>query len=235
MELGPQLKQARLEAGLSQRQLCGDVITRNMLSQIENGSAQPSMDTLRCLAARLGKPVSFFLEEETVSPNQARIRTAREAFAQGHWQEALTLLEQWQEPDAVFDPERYLLEALCCLRLGQGAEALLTRAAASGAQTPYYTPELERHRLLLLAEVCPDRQSEVAAALPDDPRELLLRGAAALEAGHYALARKWLELAQEIAPEAAWPLLETCCRYQEDYKAAYHYACLQRNLAHESP
>lgn len=34
MELGQRLKQARLEAGMSQRQLCGDVITRNMLSQI---------------------------------------------------------------------------------------------------------------------------------------------------------------------------------------------------------
>jgi transcriptional regulator with XRE-family HTH domain len=54
MELGQRLRQARLEAGLSQRQLCGDTITRNMLSLIENGSARPSMDTLRCLAARLG-------------------------------------------------------------------------------------------------------------------------------------------------------------------------------------
>ena len=53
MELGQLLKQARLEAGLTQRQLCGGKITRNMLSQIENGSAKPSMDTLRYLAERL--------------------------------------------------------------------------------------------------------------------------------------------------------------------------------------
>ena len=68
MTLGEKLKQARLEAGLSQRQLCGDVITRNMLSQIENGSARPSMDTLKYLASRLGKPVSYFLEEEAEVP-----------------------------------------------------------------------------------------------------------------------------------------------------------------------
>ena len=43
MTLGEKIKQARQEAGLSQRQLCGDAITRNMLSQIENGSARPSM------------------------------------------------------------------------------------------------------------------------------------------------------------------------------------------------
>ena len=32
MELGEKLRLARLEAGLSQRALCGDEITRNMLS-----------------------------------------------------------------------------------------------------------------------------------------------------------------------------------------------------------
>ena len=64
MELGEKLKQARLEAGVSQRQLCGEVITRNMLSRIENGFARPSMDTLRQFAQRLGKPISYFLEEE---------------------------------------------------------------------------------------------------------------------------------------------------------------------------
>ena len=49
MDLGEKLKKVRLEAGLSQRQVCGERITRNMLSQIENGSARPSMDTLRYL------------------------------------------------------------------------------------------------------------------------------------------------------------------------------------------
>ena len=77
MELGSLLKQARLEAGLSQRQLCGEEITRNMLSRIENGSARPSMGTLRYLAARLGKPVSFFLGEAAVSPNGACLTRAR--------------------------------------------------------------------------------------------------------------------------------------------------------------
>ena len=45
MELGEKLRLTRLEAGLSQRALCGDEITRNMLSRIENGAARPSMKT----------------------------------------------------------------------------------------------------------------------------------------------------------------------------------------------
>ena len=59
MELGKRLQQARLEAGLSQKQLCGDRITRNMLSQIEHGTAKPSMTTLQYLAERLGKSVGY--------------------------------------------------------------------------------------------------------------------------------------------------------------------------------
>ena len=50
MELGKRIKEARLDAGLSQRQLCGERLTRNMLSLIENGSARQSMDTLQYLA-----------------------------------------------------------------------------------------------------------------------------------------------------------------------------------------
>ena len=53
MELGEKLRQARLEAGLSQRQLCGERITRNMLSQIEHGSARPSMDPSKNLATQV--------------------------------------------------------------------------------------------------------------------------------------------------------------------------------------
>ena len=63
MELGQLLRQARLDAGMSQRELCGDRISRNMLSQIENGTARPSMDTLQILAARLHKTVGYFLEK----------------------------------------------------------------------------------------------------------------------------------------------------------------------------
>ena len=64
MNMGQKLRAARLEKGLSQRQLSENLITRNMLSQIENGSAKPSLPTLQALAQRLEKPVQFFLGEE---------------------------------------------------------------------------------------------------------------------------------------------------------------------------
>ena len=117
MELGEKLRQARLEAGLSQRQLVGDRITRNMLSQIENGSAAPSMDTLHYLAQRLGKPLSFFLEDGEAE--EAPLERAWRAYEAGDAAETLRLLEQHPEERERGKRERCLLRALALLRLAK--------------------------------------------------------------------------------------------------------------------
>jgi len=183
MELSQKLKQARLDAGLSQKALCGDRITRNMLSQIENGNARPSMDTLRYLAAQLGKPLSYFLEDDAVtSPNQELMAKARAAGPS----DTLHLLGGYRAPDPTFDAERWLLEALACLTLAEDALAqgkpayaknLLERAAVSGSRTPYYTADNERRRLLLLHAA---GEKGLESLLPDLTPELLLRADAAL-------------------------------------------------------
>ena len=200
MELGQKLKQARLEAGLSQRQLCGEEITRNMLSLIENGTARPSMDTLRYLAQRLGKSVSYFLEEQAVtSPNQDLMAQARMAFAAGSFTLAVEILEQYQQPDPVFDWEKGLLIALCCMELAEQAIAqgrlpyarqLLEQAGEAGEATAYYGPELERRRLLLFSRIMP-------VALPADDRELLVRAEQALAEKNELRAAQYLEAAED--------------------------------------
>ena len=216
MDLGTRLRQSRLEAGLSQRQLCGDVITRNMLSQIENGSAMPSMETLRYLASSLGKPMGYFLEEQAVtSPNQARIVQIRQAMAAGEYRTALAFLENWQGDDPVFDPERYLLEALCCIRQAELALAeqrpgyareLLDQADAAGNMTVYYTPELRRTRLLLLYRVQPDRAASLEPQLPEETAEYLLRAQSALASGDLARSAALLD-ACAASGESLWQLL----------------------------
>ena len=237
MELGTRLKQARLEAGLSQRQLCGDLITRNMLSQIENGSARPSMDTLRQLAARLGKPMGYFLEEQAVtSPNQACMARARLAQAK----EVLEILADYQSPDPVFDAERWLLEALACLDLAQTvidegrlgyAATLLERAAAAGAATPYYTPETERRRLLLCHRAKALSPSQLTSQLPDISDELLLRAEAALEQGQRQRCIHLLESCE--CTEEQWHYLYAeCLLAEKDYAAAAeHYRKAPQTMA----
>ena len=266
MELGKRLRQARLEQGISQRQLCGEMITRNMLSQIENGSARPSMDTLRYLAQRLGRPVSYFLEEDAVSsPNREAIDSARLAFVQKKWEDLLDQLEDYRTPDPIFDWEKGLLEATALLALGEQAleqgkipyaRELLEKAEQAGASTPYYTQELERKRLILLGR----SGQKVAERLPDLDEELLLRAQTAVENGQPERAgylldaaenqrkSQWLELRgqvyfargeyeaaarsyhtlEEVNPEKAAPMLESCYRELKDFEKAYFYACRAR-------
>ncbi len=200
MELGEKLRAARLEAGLSQRQLCGETITRNMLSLIENGSARPSMDTLKYLAGRLGKPVSFFLEEEAVcSPNQSVMESARGLYDAGEYAQAALVLEGYRQGDALFDREAALLGKLTLLALAEQAireeRKLYARELLEKArrETAYCSEELERRRLLLLGRI----GCRVGDLLPDLDEELLLRAREALEEGRLSRAAGLLEAAED--------------------------------------
>ena len=258
MELGKRLKEVRLALGLSQRELCGDEITRNMLSQIENGSAKPSMDTLKYLAARLGKPVSYFLEEETVtSPNQAVMAAARKARKMGDWRGVLAALEDYRGRDPLFDEEKGLLKF--------GALLDAAEHALSEGKRPYardlleqaenistiYRQNMDRRfallmvraggraelpnideELLIRAELAEDpiRAAAMldAAENRDSPRWNLLRGMAYLENGEFAKAARCLTAAEEAYPKETIPQLERCYRELEDYQMAYLYACKQK-------
>lgn len=202
MELREKLRLARLEAGLSQRELCGEEITRNMLSRIEHGAARPSMTTLQYLAARLGKPVSYFLEESAVcSPNQAVMASARRLFDGKYYAAAAQALAEYHAPDEIYDRERQLLEILIRLSLAEqaileGREPyaleLLESVAALGQEAAYYSGDLERRRLLLLGRI-----RGQAVRLPSLDEELLLRGEAALARGDFGRAAHLLEAAED--------------------------------------
>ena len=61
--LGKKIKTLRLERKMTQAELAGETITRNMLSQIENGVAQPSVSTIIDLAKKLDTPIEYFFSE----------------------------------------------------------------------------------------------------------------------------------------------------------------------------
>lgn len=210
MELGERLKQARLEAGLSQRQLCGEVITRNMLSLIENGNAKPSMDTLKLLSARLGKPVSYFLEEDALtSPNAEVMEEARMRFDSGDHAGVLRALENFRQPDRIYEREKTLLETLCNLELAEQAIAqarypyALELLKKAEVETFCCQEEITRRRLLLLGSLPGQR---VSHQLPSLDEELLLRAGEALEEGDPERARCLLDAVQEQG-STRWNLL----------------------------
>ena len=63
MEIGSKIKKLRTAKMMTQAELAGHRITRNMLSQIENGAALPSLSTVSYIADRLNVPAGFLLAE----------------------------------------------------------------------------------------------------------------------------------------------------------------------------
>ena len=223
MELGEKIRQARLAAGLSQRQLAGEEITRNMLSLIENGSAKPSVKTLRYLAARLDKPLGYFLEE-WASPEQARgwelLNQAKKALEEGRDRYARNLLEEAEGTGEDFFRRKMLIAARLpgadipgiCAELPSLDEELLVRAHGALERENY-------GRCRSLLEAAEDREN---------PGWNLLRGKLEMALGEYGTAREYLGRAEAMNPDQIFGLLEICCRELGDYKGAYEYACRQK-------
>ncbi len=256
MELGQKIRAARLEAGLSQRALCEGVVTRNMLSQIENGSARPSMDTLQILAARLHKTVGYFLEEGA-SCNEKLMHSLRQAKPE----QVEGILKDYIAPDPIFDRERYFLESNAYLDLSRQAlqegktayaQSLWEKAMAAGKKTPYFQ---KINALLLAYEIDPSQAEQLCRQLPDDSLLLQMRAESAVQEGKWALALAYLKLignpthrccflrgeayfglgeferAARCYEESGMPLydrLEVCYKELKNFEKAYYYACLGR-------
>lgn len=219
------MRQARLEAGLSQRELCAGVITRNMLSQIEHGTAKPSMSTLGSLAERLNKPVSWFLDAQSEAQSSliethSLLQKAREAVNDGREIYAAELLEKVTAADPDIRRRKLLLLAevpgsdpvQICRELPSMDEELRLRAKAALMQGM-----LERCRQLL-----------EAAEDQENPDWNMLRGEAHLRQQAYAEAAVCFHRAEERYPLETARVLEQCYREMGDYQRAYVYACKQK-------
>lgn len=94
MNIGQKIKNLRLAKMLTQQELAGDNITRNMLSRIENGFALPSMQTLLYLSERLGVPAGYLLAEESEEFGYKKMLSMPEvmrAYHAGEWQICIDL------------------------------------------------------------------------------------------------------------------------------------------------
>lgn len=238
MELGEKLRQVRLAAGLSQRQLCGDVITRNMLSQIENGTARPSMDTLRYLAGVLGKPMGYFLEEDPAQEMKNPMETAREAYRNGEYESAISILSQIPSDD-----EKGLLELLSLLALAERAirenrrpyaRQLLESATRAEERTMYASDALRQKRLVLLSKTEPESVVALVEQLPTSDEALLLRARGALQQGNLESCGNYLN-ACENRETAEWQLLagENCMKSEDFAHAVVHYQGAEREYPEE--
>lgn len=62
--VGEKIRALRLKLGMTQQDLAGNDFTKSFISQIEKNHARPSLKSLQIIADRLGKPISYFLDED---------------------------------------------------------------------------------------------------------------------------------------------------------------------------
>jgi tetratricopeptide (TPR) repeat protein/DNA-binding XRE family transcriptional regulator len=176
------VKQARAEAGLSLAQVADGVVSRTAIYFVETGKAKPSMETLKLIAERTGRPLDFFLARpSTMEPRsspptlevelllatndpQAAVAAGREILAKEQDQETIARTKA--------------LMAYALLRLAQPAEARRLATAARG--------HFERTGDRLMTAECLGHEAS-AAYLAQDPTAL-------------GLAERALELCRSLHP-----------------------------------
>lgn len=102
--LGERIKNLRLQKMMTQKELCGSKITRNMLSAIENGNAMPSVDTLVYIAEKLNVSPGMLLSENESDfsfKKIAVIDSIRQAFARASYSICIELCNGLTEDDEI--------------------------------------------------------------------------------------------------------------------------------------
>jgi tetratricopeptide (TPR) repeat protein len=139
-QIGERIRKARTDAGLSQAQLGAPHFTRAYVSAIELGKVRPAMKSLEFMAEKLGKPISYFMEDaEADRRRQDRELAIRSAEALLNRQTAAQAIERaaFLLESAASSAERcriHLILGTAHNFLLQGGDALRELAAAERLQ-----------------------------------------------------------------------------------------------------
>ena len=151
MTIGEKIKNIRTAKLMTQSELAGSEITRNMLSQIENDSANPSLSTLRYLASRLNISVGYLLsegEDERFYQKQNEILGIKKTYLSG---DLHICREACLNSVCVDDDEIRLILAECCFAIAieefftgnlRGAAEFFDEAIENCSATIYNTSHI---------------------------------------------------------------------------------------------
>ena len=208
MTIGEKIKALRTERSMTQLELADGHMTRNMLSLIESGTAQPSLATILHVAKKLGVAPGYLLsdeQEDLVYRKNMNMPSIRKAFAGGAYtlcrELCLNALGDTQ------DDETYLILAECSLGVAKEAffEGHLRRACREfdtaceyAAKTLYNT-----QRIFSEASVFGDYMSRISPSLYlESDTDGAMRGMSASDGFcRYALALEALEAENTRAAE----------------------------------
>ncbi len=153
MRPGEKIKKLRIEKSMTQSELAGSFITRNMLSLIESGTAQPSLQTIEYLAQRLNVPAGILVSDDNDDYFYRRLssmQNIRRAYSAGDFRICLDLCRKLS--NEAHDDELLLIRAECYLGIAkeefsQGhlktAVTLFDQACEIAGETIYNTAHIE--------------------------------------------------------------------------------------------
>ena len=158
MTLGEKIRQCRQEMHQTQQELAEGIVTRNMLSQIESGAAQPSLPTLLALAKRLCIPAGYLLEEETDSFPFRKISVMPGLYAlfgEGRFAECLKLAEEAFGDRNDDETAFFRCEAACRAAEAELVSGSLSQAKQHAAAVPGFAAKTSHvtHHLLAAAHL----------------------------------------------------------------------------------
>jgi tetratricopeptide (TPR) repeat protein/DNA-binding XRE family transcriptional regulator len=169
------VKQARADAGLSLAQVAGGEISRTAIYFVETGKAKPSIETLRLIAERTGRPLDYFLSRPSTTEARSSSTTAEleRLVVTGNPEGALTegeaLLVAERDPEIVARVKFQM--ATAHLRLAQWVPA---RRLASTARAYF-----EQSGDMLMTAECLGSEASAAYMMQDPGALALAEGALA--------------------------------------------------------
>lgn len=160
--IGKKIKQLRNEKIMTQAELAGDKITRNMLSLIEKGKAMPSIQTLEYIASKLNVSIAFLLadeSEEKMFVKYSTISNVRLAFKSKNYHLCLDMCRQLEQDMTFEDDEVNLIIAESAVAIAEekiycdkirDACILLDKALLYSKKTLYNTKHVKSIAMIVL-------------------------------------------------------------------------------------
>lgn len=175
MTFGEKVKIARKNADMTQAELAGDFITRNMLSKIEHDVVMPSLQTLMYLARRLHVSPAWLLSDEVEHTGEFDFYTSevKTLFAEGQIDKCLEMCARITDDSS---DEIDLIRSICHLRRGERrfSEGWLDAAKKDfedvlrfSARTAYASADIIRKGRIMLEEISKIENREISLIADD--------------------------------------------------------------------
>lgn len=158
LKIGQKVRKLRKERKMTQAQLAGDTITRNMLSLIENDAASPSLQTLQYLSEKLEVSPAYFFDSEGIITEGLiahHNEEIKEAYFNKKYEKAAELFDRYYGVKTKYLTDEILLIAAEST-MWTGKQKILKGAFESGSEfltrsrdycsrCPYNTEWIEAH------------------------------------------------------------------------------------------